>query len=199
MRWGWLSRRTSVWIFQRQEKILKFWANSYSQCKPLSRFPVRALGKAGEGQVALRGSYTGVSLVPETLRISLQKTLFLSYSNWDLCWGQTVCQASAKWPSYVLPICTCGRWHHTPHFEGGRESLREGGTSPQPQLVRDEKGIQNPVLVHNHDAPRPLQTYTSLQQTKYRFAEKVYIMHVSKDINHINWYCVSVILSSFFS
>lgn len=50
---------------------------------PLARFPIRDLSEAGTGRVVIRATL-GPNLVPETLRVNLQKTPFLSHSNRDL-------------------------------------------------------------------------------------------------------------------
>lgn len=45
-----------------------------------------------------------------------------------------------------------------PILKVAERASERGVTSPQPRLVCDDKGIQTPVLVHNRDAPWPLQT-----------------------------------------
>lgn len=50
-------------------------------------------------------------------------------------------------------ILTSRRWHHILHFKGGKQRLTECGKFPSAtQLIHEEKGIQSPVLVCNHDA-----------------------------------------------
>lgn len=143
----------------------------------------------------------GLTLVPETLQINLQKTQFLSCSKRGHFWGQTLCQACAKWSSYVLPILP-----HSPRGGGAtlpilkvanRVSEREV-TSPLPQLRGDEKGIQTRSFSQPR-APRPLQSCISLQQTIDLWTRFTLWMFFLKDINHVNRYCISVLPGLSFS
>lgn len=131
-------------IFQKQKKILKLmWKKNCILNTRLSQgFPLRDLSEAGTGRVVIRERYTWAE--PGTRNSETQSfccivtgTIFKGI----LCANHMLSDSHPH-------VLTSRTWHYIAHFKSGKQSLREGGDLPTaPQLIREEKGTQTPVLI----------------------------------------------------
>lgn len=84
-------------------------------------------------------------------------------------------------------MLTSRRWHHTLHFKGGKQGLREGGDFPSAaQLIHYGKGIQSLVLVCNQGVPLPPKHVLLSSIQNRDLWKKIGIMNVLKDIHYVN-------------